>query len=54
MYLGIPKVGQILDGVEDGALVRKGRIEIVLVALLVHRDALEDDELRVWCGGRSG
>ena len=33
-YLGVPKLREVLDAVKDGALVRQGRVEIVLLAWL--------------------
>ena len=33
-YLGVPKLREVLDAVEDGALVRQGRVEKVLLAWL--------------------
>ena len=33
-YLGVPELREVLDAVEDGTLVRQGRVEIVLLAWL--------------------
>ena len=47
MFFRKPELRQVLDRVQDAALVRERRVEVVLLARLVDADALEDEVLRV-------
>ena len=52
LLLRVPKLGEVLDRVEHGTLVRERRVEVVLLALLVDGKTLEDNVPAWWHVGR--